>query len=257
MNVEAGAIVRLGTTGIVLYGDRYRGPGRRGEFYFRDFGWNDMAGVRADDTPRPMSDGDFPSRSYLEAVDRTMSGFLVAPAHDYLVTAMNKLKAQRGRTLRVTVNEPGLRTWADAEIRTVAFDPLGFAPESEFQLGFHMPDPRRYGASDKVFASGEPLYHRGNYASVPEATVTGTMPSGYAIVGPDGKQYVVSQPLAAGQTHRIDFSTGWLYLNGVLQAGAVTRAETWTVPPGRTVTMTLVPVSGTGVLAVKLPYTAI
>lgn len=258
MNVEAGAVVRLGDSGIVLYGDRYRGPGTRGNYYFRDFDWTDMPGVRADDTPRPMGDGNFPAQSYLEAVDRTMVGFLVAPTHRHLVNASDRLKALRGQTLRVSVDEPGRTSWADAEIRGVQVDPLGFAPEAELRLVFHMPDPRKYGPSKKVFASGEMLSHWGNHASIPDVTVTGNMPSGYAIVGAGGKQYVVSQGLAPGQTHRIDFSTGWLYLNGVLQAGAVTRAETWTIPAGMAVgSMTLVPVSGSGALAIRVPYTAI
>lgn len=254
MNVEAGAVVRLGTTGIVLYGDRYRGPGH---YYFRDFNWADMPSIRTDDTPRPMADGDFLSASYLEAVDKEMTGFVVARSHGYLTQALNRLKAQRGRTLRVLVDEPSITSWADAEIRVIETELHGFAPEAQLRLGFHMADPRKYGASEKVFASGDALRHSGNYESTPDVTVTGNMPLGYAIVGPAGKQYIVSQALPAGSTHRIDFKTGWLYLNGVLQAGAVTRAETWTVPPGRSITMTLNPVSGSGELAIHVPYTAI
>lgn len=257
MNVEAGAVVRLGDSGIVLYGDRYRGAGTRGNYYFRDFDWSDMPDIRADDTPRPMGDGNFPGRSYLDAIDHRMVGFLVAPSHEFLVWSMNRLKSERGRTTRVYVDEPGGTTWADAELRLVRFEPYGFAPEAALEIGFHLPDPRKYGKPKRVFASGEKASHGGNHDSIPEITVTGNMPSGYTIVGPAGKQYIVSQPLLSGSTHRIDFSTGLLYLNGALQSGAVTRAETWTVPPNQSVVMTLVPVSGSGALAIHVPRTSI
>ncbi len=254
MNIDAGAIVRLGRTGITIYGDRYRGPG---ELYFRDFNWNDMPSMKSDDVQRPMSDGDYPSASYLEPRDLEMGGFLVAASHELMLHMVNRLKAQRGRTVRLAVDEPSLTTWADTEVRSVRVQPFGFAPEAEFTIVFHMPDPRKYGPPAKVFASGEPVSHRGNYDATPEVTVTGNMPSGYRITGPAGRQYVVSQALAPGQEHRIDFSTGWLYRDGVLQQGAVTRPEAWTIPPGSTVSMTLVPVAGSGALAVRVPYTAI
>lgn len=253
MNPEAGANVRLGSTGITIWGDIYRGPGK---FHFRDFNWFDMPDVKVDDEPRPMGDGDFAPLSYLKARDLPMNGFVVENTHAELVHQMDRLKAQRGRTVRVAVDDPNRTTWADAEIRAVRFDPLGFAPEADFVVEFHMPDPRRFSSSAGVFASGEPVFHRGTYAATPDITVTGNMPSGYTVNGPDGKKYVVTQALTTGRAHRIDMHTGWLYLDGVLQQGAVSRAETWTIPPGRRVTMTLVPVSGSGALAILCPYTA-
>lgn len=254
--MNAGAVVKLGSTGITIWGDRYDGPGK---FYFRDFNWGDMPGVKADDVERPMADGNFPGVSYLDARNLDMDGFLVATSHEKLVHQINRLKAQRGRTVRVTVEEPGLTTWADAEIRAVRVSLFGFAAEAHFEIQFHMPDPRKIGSPDELapFGSGVQAFHRGNYASTPNVTVTGVMPSGYRINGPDGMFYQVTQALAAGQTHRIDFETGFLYRNDVLQQGAVSRAEVWTIPPGLGVVMTLVPVSGSGTLAVTPPYTSI
>lgn len=256
MNVEAGAVATLGATGLTLYGDRYRGPGVTGTFYFRNFTWSNLPGTRADDEPRPMGDGNFPAPSYLESITHRMGGFLVARSHEYLVREMNRLKSLRGRTMRLTVDEPGLTAWGTVEIRAVEFEPFGFAPEADFRVDFYMADPRKYGPSERVFGSGELAYHRGNLDAVPSVRVTGNMPLGYAILGPDGKQYVVTQPLTAGITHRIDFSTGLLYRSNVLQQGAVSRAEVWTVPPGPGVEMRLVTQSGGGTLAVEVPYTS-
>lgn len=251
MAVQAGAIVSLGSS-LRIYGDYFRGDG----FHFEDFNWNDLPDIKADDVSRPLADGDYLPLSFLESRNLVMPGFVVAKSHNDLVKRMNQVRRLRRRIVRVTVEEPGLTTWADAELREVQFVPHGFAPEARFRFGLHMPDPRKFGPSEKVFASGETVYHRGNYDSIPDATVTGNMPSGYRINGPDGKHYDVAQALTTGNTHRVDFGSGYLYRNDVLQsASAVTRAETWTIPPGPGVPMTLVPTSGSGTLAVKAPYT--
>ncbi|MBC6496112.1 hypothetical protein [Microbacterium sp. 4-7] len=250
--VQAGAIVHLGS-GLIIYGDYYRGIG----WHFEDFNWNDQPDVRADDVPRPLAHGNFPSETYLESRDLNMPGFVVAKSHSLLLKEKNKLNRLRRRIVRVTVEEPGLTTWADAEVRAVAFDDHGFAPEARFRLSLYMADPRKYGKSERVFSSGETVFHRGNADAAPDVTVTGNMPSGYSIQGPGGKHYDVAQALGAGQTHRIDFETGYLYRNGALQpATAVSRAETWLVPPGTGFPMTLAPASGTGTLATKVPYTS-
>lgn len=248
--VEAGAIVSIGRS-LQIFGDYYRGIG----WHFEDFNWNDLPDIRSDDVARPLADGNYQPLSFLEARDLVMPGFVVARSHSVLVREMNHARRLRRRIVRLTVEEPGLTTWADAELRQVEFVPHGFAPEARFRLGFHMPDPRKFGPSAKVFTSGEKVFHRGNYDAIPETIVTGNMPAGYRINGPGGRHYDVAQGLAPGQSHRIDFGTGYLYLDGVLQpATAVTRAETWVVPPGPGVTMSL-STSGTGSLAITVPYT--
>lgn len=100
-----------------------------------------------------------------------------------------------------------------------------------------------------------PVHHYGNAPAVPIIEVTGTMPSGYMVTGPGGAQFIVSQALASGQTHRLDFDNGWLYRNNVLQQGGVSRAETFVIKPGVPATVTLSPVSGSGQMTVKVPDT--
>lgn len=117
-------------------------------------------------------------------------------------------------------------------------------------------DPRRYGDPNS-FGPGTSLQvsHRGNTVAIPTIRVTGSMPSGYKITGPGGREYVVSQGLSSGQTHEIRFRTGWLYRNGALQRSAVSRMQTWAIPPGGRTSMGLVPVSGSGQMTVEVPDT--
>ena len=96
------------------------------------------------------------------------------------------------------------------------------------------------------------VMHRGNTPGIPTIRVTGTMPSGYTINGPGGREYVVEQALTAGQTHEIRMRTGWLYRNGSLQRSAVSRMQTWAIPSASLTTMTLDPVSGSGQMTVLL-----
>ena len=81
------------------------------------------------------------------------------------------------------------------------------------------------------------------------------MPSGYRVNGPGGAQFIVSAALTSGVTHRLDFVNGWLYRNGVLTQGAVSRAQVFTIPPGAPSTVSLTPVSGSGSLTVKVTET--
>ena len=121
-----------------------------------------------------------------------------------------------------------------------------------FLLQLFAADPRRYGKS-RVVGPGTSLNptHKGRATAAPLIRVTGAMPGGYRINGPGGRQFIVSQALSSGQTHEIDMQTGWLTRNGVWQRTAVSRAETWGVPPGVASTpMTLVPVSGSGQMTV-------
>lgn len=131
------------------------------------------------------------------------------------------------------------------------------APETDertasFIIQLTAADPRRYGETrTKGPATSVNPTHKGRAIAAPRIQVTGAMPSGYRIDGPGGRAYVVTQPLAAGQTHVIDMETGFLYLNGVWQESGTSRAETWGVPPGVASTpMTLVPVSGAGLMTV-------
>lgn len=131
------------------------------------------------------------------------------------------------------------------------------APEHDertaaFILQLFAADPRRYGVTrTKGPATSANPTHKGGAIAAPRIRVTGAMPSGYRINGPGGRSYVVTQALAAGQTHEIDMETGFLFRNGVWQKSATSRAETWGVPPGVASTpMTLVPVSGSGLMTV-------
>lgn len=89
------------------------------------------------------------------------------------------------------------------------------------------------------------LLNRGTYPARPVFTVTGAMPSGYKLAA-GGVEYIVTQAIAGGQTHRIDMRTLMLQLNGVAQVGAVSAPRRIEVPPMSPLTMSLVPVAGAG-----------
>jgi hypothetical protein len=74
------------------------------------------------------------------------------------------------------------------------------------------------------------------------------MPSGYKLVC-DGVEYVVTQSLAAGQTHKVDMRDRILTRNGVAQLGAVSAPRRISIPAYSPKTISLVPVSGTGQLS--------
>ncbi|WP_417555588.1 hypothetical protein [Microbacterium sp.] len=228
-------------------------------FVFVEFeGWNDSPSVRGDAVERPAAHGDFDLPTTRGPRLITISGWCRARAPEVMGHLRSQLMAVLPEGVgRVTVDEFGVTTWADVRVYGAPrFRKRGASGYADWSLSLRAPDPRRYGATHE-FPGGEPAYHYGNFPAVPELIVTGSMPSGYAIAGPDGKSFVVTQGLSAGQTHRIDMRTGWVTRDGVLQSGAVGRAEVWEIPPGAGITHALQPVSGTGSLLTRVPDTFI
>lgn len=154
-----------------------------------------------------------------------------------------------GQTERMFVDNAGDTKWADVQ--------LDDAPEitqqvygklATYRLQLWAVDPLRYG-EERTFTAGMLAYHLGNAPSFPTFEVTGALPSGYTITAA-GKSFVVSQPLAAGQTHRIEMKSGALFRNGVRQIGGVSSASLWAVRPSERLAHS---VSNGGYLSVVLP----
>jgi hypothetical protein len=74
------------------------------------------------------------------------------------------------------------------------------------------------------------------------------MASGYTIEGPDGAEFSVTQAVTTGHPHTIDMRTGLLSVDGAVVYGQVSSGDTWEIPAGSAVSMTLVPVAGSGTL---------
>lgn len=255
-------MLRVRINGLTFDGD---GP-RTGKGYLITpdgfSGWDDGVGIRRQETLLPVGHGAFDEPGYLSPRVISISGQILADTPVRLAKmrqALTGLLADGG-TGRVVVDQDDVNTWADARLaaQTMVKQNSSDLSSASFQVQLWCHNPRKFGEV-QVAGPGTSVtaFHYGNFRASPELLVTGVMPSGYRVNGPDGRQFVVSQALAAGQTHRIDMSTGWLYRNGVLQTGAVSSARIWTVPSGVRVTHTLVPVSGSGQLTVRTPDTYI
>lgn len=221
-------------------------------------GWDDGGGEsRRESVERPGAHGEFDLPVFLGSRVVTIDGHALA----WSASELGHLRGQimglgaTGPRFKLTVDHQGQTLWAWARRGSKpTFKDAGIRHgmhRARFMVQFVCADPRKYGETN-TFPGGVAAVHYGNFPATPELLVTGTMPAGYSVLGPGGKQFVVSQALTAGQSHRIDLRTGWLYRNGVLQVGAVSRADLWVVPTGGSVVHTLAPVSGSGSLVVKV-----
>lgn len=225
-------------------------------------GWFDTPAAKLTTSERPQAHGAFDVPVFRSARSISVKGHVLAESE----TSLEAMKVQLAGLLldgggTLTVQTDKETTFARG-VYQVSYRPGGWSGEEDsFQIQFVAQDPRRYGETDeKVRAqSGTSLnvFHRGNTTAAPELIITGTMPSGYRVNGPDGRAFVVAQALAAGQTHTIRMRDGALLRNGVRQIGGavVTRAQTWGIPSGANVAMTLVPVSGSGSMRANVPAT--
>lgn len=242
--VNSGAIIRL--PGITLYGDRFRGKG----CHFTDMvGWTSMPEVVSEGVSFEFDDGEFDEAGYMPAREVRVPGFYAGGTHREVVQTEQRFKSlRRQRQFVVAVEEPSRTLYGNARLMSLAYDSSGFHPDAPFEVVLRFSDPRRYGNTN-VTPPGTSVVpmHRGDADAQTVFVITGAM-SGYKLVGPADQEYVVTEPLAAGKTDRIDMADGRLYRDGVMLIGK-SRGSRWTTPPGiPTGSVTLVPTSGVGSL---------
>lgn len=220
-------------------------------------GWFDGVPIRREMEERPNAHGAFYAPGFLEGRVVSLSGLILTSSESAQVAAVRALTSllADGGTDVLTVAEPGgsltatVSRYGKPDVQVEVWGTV-----ARYQVQFWAHDPRLYGPAG-VFGpdTSVGVSHAGNFPAYPvvEVTTAAGMPSGYTVAA-GGVEFVVSQALEVGETHRIETRTGWLYLDDVLQAGAVTQAATWTVPPGVTVTHTLTPDSGSGVITVTV-----
>lgn len=218
-------------------------------------GWDESTDGRSNGGDRPSAHGGFDVPIFRSQRVVTVTGSILADTQKRLVHMQDRLTGllSEGGVGRLQVTTDADVKWTDVRVHSARCPALD-ERTARFSVQLLAADPRRY-RSTNTFGPAvtvTPL-HLGAAIAVPKITVTGNMPGGYRINGPGGRQYVVTQGLAAGQTHEIDMETGWLTLNGVWQRAGVSRAETWGIRPGRPQeAMTLVPVSGSGLMTVRV-----
>lgn len=206
-------------------------------------------GTRYESVPRSNADGDHDLPVHRTGRRVTLTGLARTDSpskQDHLIRRITGLMNLRSRQ-RFVVASAFDTTWADLKVESAECDPLVYGQIARYRIELWSDDPLIFGETHG-FAGGEGAFHYGNADAVPVLEVTGVYAAGYT-VSAAGKSFVVTQALAAGQTHRIDLATGWLYRNGVLQSGVVGQADTWTIQPGETVTHSL---TGSGTLTVSV-----
>lgn len=224
-------------------------------------GWFDGPNTRADQTEIPQGHGDFDVPVFMGSRVISVAGW----CHSKDARQMEHFQHQltgllaHGGTGRLQVDGPSNSLWADVHrFGQPQFVPEVWGQSARYQVQFWAPDPRKFGET-RHFAGGVAAYHYGNFAASPRIYVraTSTMSGGYTINGPAGKKYIVSAALAAGHLHTIDMNTGLLYVDGVDTAtfGVVAQGDTWAVPPGQSVAVTLTTGAGAGTLDVAVTDT--
>ena len=221
-------------------------------------GWDEGVDVRRDEKVRPVSHGAFDAVGYLGARVVTIAGNIIASSPvelEHMRARLTGLLAD-GSTGRLVVDSDMGSTWADVRLasRTSVKVSGASGMEAEFQISFWAPDMRKYGETRTFTGPTASAYHYGNFPASPVIEVTGSMASGYTVAS-QGRSFIVSQALTSGHTHRIDMRSGWLFLDDVLQTGAVSQARTFQIPPGAPATVAFTPVSGSGVMSVKVTDT--
>jgi len=200
----------------------------------------DGVSVRDDHTPRPTADGTFDSPAYLGGRAGSITGLVETWSDGEYVHAIQRLTSIPALALsRLTALGAGRAMWTDARrVGEVSVKHLVYGRVARYMVQWFAPDPRMYGDLN-TFGPGSSLsvFHRGNTAAVPVVEIVGAVTAPYTVAS-QGHSFTVTQSLTDGQTHRIDMSTGWVYRDGVLQAGVVSSADVFTIPPGSAVTVT-------------------
>jgi hypothetical protein len=219
-------------------------------------GWDSGTDSKGQTISRDDAHGDYDMPVFRQSRIVSISGQALADSDRRLVHMGAQVTGlgSSGELLRITVEHHGLITWADGRVVSqTQWDERGGHGVADYQIQFRFADPRKFGETAS-FGSGAPAFHYGNFPATPQITVSGSMPSGYTVNGPDGKRFVVTRALVGGSPHAIDMETGLLRVNGALVYGGVSVANTWAIPAGRSVTHSLNG-SGSGVLAVKVADT--
>lgn len=223
MRVFLGGLEFVGEVGKATYTierDGIRGHGLGG------------ADMRRNEENRPTSHGAFEGPAYLTGRSIRWGGLVLTDsvfAQENALLRLAGLLADGGSgTLVIEQANGSLRASVQ---RASPEPPRVLVPGRVASYSFEVwaPDPRLYGQGYE-YAAGEKAIHRGNFPAVPRFVVQGPQPA-YTISVP-GKQYVVDDALPSGSVDEIDMETGWCRRDGTILRTAVSRADTWTVPPG-------------------------
>lgn len=199
------------------------------------------SGVRRDGVARPAQHGGYSLPGYRDPRGFKLSGLVHSESwfgQENDLNAISSVLGDGGRGA-LTLQSEGSTRWAMVELAdSPRCEVLVYGSIARYQLLLRAPDPRLYGTVHTFKGSPVDVHHLGNFPASPVVEVVGPR-AAYTVSGPGGRSVNVTQALTAGQTHRIDFRTGRIYRNNVLQVGALGRVNTWTIPPGRQTGMSI------------------
>ena len=258
-SVAQRGMLRVDVGGITFHGvhaDMTSGP----HFVIQEMsGWDESPDMRRDTEDRPLQHGAFDATGYLSPRTVSLSGVILGESPrdlQHAVRRLNALLADGGDAV-MTVQDALGPLWARVRRASApAMKVRGEAPSiADYQVQFWAPDPRRYGQLREFAGVQVVPFHYGTMPAIPEVLVTGTFPQGYTI-GYGPRAFIVTAPLAAGQTHRIDMRTGWVYRGSTQLVGAVAAAEVLRIPPGMPdEPVTLTGTNGSGSMTLRVADT--
>lgn len=232
---------------ITIDGRLLSGPDDYGDWKTTKLvGWWDRPAKRSESVNRIGAHGKYMLPRYYESRMITVSGRVISKSHEHQHAAMDRLAGTLGNGPgRMRVAGHGSTQWAvvemDSEVR--------MEPQTDtymqWQFTLESVDPRRFGEARSLPASAGvavAVQNRGNSPAFPVIVVPGPVSAGgYTITGPDGELFTVTTSPGSGTTHLIDMHDGLLRVNGSISAGAglVSRADTFTIPPGSKKNVTL------------------
>lgn len=196
--------------------------------------WESGPGTRGERIDIPHGDGQFDLPVFRSSRSPQVSGHAFAEDDGELLDMGDQFTGLLAEGPGVVVVEMAHSTrWARVRLGDEPlFVPHGGSSYATFTLQMWAPDPRKFGEFPRYFLGGEVARHYGNVTAAPVHTVSGSMPNGYTLNGPAGKQFIVTAPLVPGVPHRIDMETAELFVGGVLTYRKVLRPETWGIPKG-------------------------
>lgn len=217
-------------------------------------GLREGASVTPTELARDGSEGQFDLPNQLnDARIITIKGIVFAKSG---AEELERMERQQGALLALPQSSADLR-WhgrdrglLSAHVRRGRgweFTPSPSPRRALFLHRFRAPSQMYYGERTAP-VSGTEIYleNRGTAPTPPTLTVTGNMPNGYAIHGPEGRVYQIASGIDPGNRDVIDMSTGLLVRDGIAVTGVYgQRNDVWQIPPGR-MNQVLVPVTGAG-----------
>lgn len=193
-------------------------------------------GVRRRSVDRPLAHGSSRVRGYRTGRLVTWSGLIItdSPAQqDKAMLNLASILAEGTFGTLAVASAIGTHTTEVQLDDDPQVNRLVYGETAKYSVSFWAPLPEVYGQGEE-FRPGD-VENRGNFRAVAIAHVTGPVAAPYTL-DVDGRQFIVTQPLIAGQKHVVDTATGRVRRNGVLQTGVVSRAQSLLVPPGHPVT---------------------